>query len=148
MSKWVLMVAAAAILAASQSQARVGSTYLTAYDQAKGSRVKVAKYGSQILLRSPSQVRHSPADTAKSGKKMKGKMPPNSFTERVTFCGRPYYTTKRGKRWIAAHKKAHHVLLVRYHQGKRKYKVVCGTRPKGAAHRPMHKNTKPRPKNS
>jgi len=147
MSKWILAIAAAVVLCASQSQARVGSTYLTAYDRTKGSQAKAAKHGSQILLKLPSQVKKAPPKSAKNTKgKAASKMPPNSYTEQVSYCGKPYFTTKRGKQWIAAHTKARHVLLVRYHEAKGKYKVVCGTRPKGPARKPVQKKTKTPPK--
>ena len=151
MSKWILAIAAALVLCASQSVAKVGGTYLTAYDKTKGSQAKAAKYGRQIRLRLPSEVakmnaRRKTAKTTKGTKKSKkaSKMPPHSYTQKVSYCGKPYYTTKRGKRWIAAHMKARHVLLVRYHQAKRKYKVVCGTTPKGPARRPVRKKAKPK----
>ena len=69
-----------------------------------------------------------------------------SYTEQVSYCGKSYFTTKRGRQWIAAHTKARHVLLVRYHQAKGKYKVVCGTKPKGPARKPVRKKTKTPPK--
>jgi hypothetical protein len=153
MSKWILAIAAALVLCTSQSMATVGGTYLTAYDKAKGTQAKAAKFGTQIRLRSPSEVakmnaRRKAAKTTKTTKGKKArKMPPHSYTQKVTYCGKPYYTTKRGKRWIAAHMKARHVLLVRYHQAKRKYKVVCGTKPKGPARRKIRKRKTTKPSN-
>jgi hypothetical protein len=155
MSKWILAIAAIVVLSTNQSMARVGGTYLTAYDKTKGSQAKAAKFGTQIRLRLPSEVAKMKArrKTAKSTKtktksKTARKMPPHSYTEQVRFCGKPYYTTKRGKRWIAAHTKARHVLLVRYHQAKRKYKIVCGTKPQRPARRPIRKKAKPKNKSS
>lgn len=151
MSKWILVIAAAVVLSATQSMAKVGGTYLTAYDKTKGSQAKAAKFGSQIRLRLSSEVSKmkAPSKAAKTTKAKKTKkMPPNSYTEQVSYCGKPYYTTKRGKRWIAAHTHARHVLLVRYHQAKGKYKIVCGSKPKGPARRPMRKKTKPTNKSS
>jgi len=153
MTKWILAIVAAVVLSASPSMAVVGKTYLTAYDKAKGSQAKAAKYGRQIRLKLPSEISKSrpqakTTKAAKGAKKAKSKaarkMPPNSYTEQVRYCGKPYYTTKRGKRWIAAHTKARHVLLVRVHQAKRKYKIVCGTKPKGPARKPIRKKMKPK----
>lgn len=153
MLRWMLLIATAVVLSAGPTLAAVGGTYLTAYDKTKGTQAKAAKFGRQIRLRLPSEVtkmnaRRKAAKTSKKKSKAASKMPPNSYTEKVTFCGKPYYTTKRGKRWIAAHTKARHVLLVRYHQAKRKYKVVCGTKPKGPARRPVRKKKMPSKKNS
>ncbi|MDH3232342.1 MAG: hypothetical protein OEQ29_02360 [Alphaproteobacteria bacterium] len=150
MKKWILAIVAAVVLSTSPSMATVGMTYLTAYDKAKGSQAKAAKFGKQIRLKLPSEVSKSKArsKTTKSTKASKtakkSKMPPNSYTEQVRYCGKQYYTTKWGKRWIAAHTKARHVLLVRYHQAKGKYKIVCGTKPKGPARKPIRKNAKPK----
>jgi hypothetical protein len=155
MSKWILAIAAVVVLSASQSMAKVGGTYLTAYDKTKGSQAKAAKFGTQIRLRLPSEVekmkpRRTTAKSTKTKKNAKAarKMPPHSYTEQVRFCGKPYFTTKRGKRWIAAHTQARHVLLVRYHQAKRKYKIVCGTKPQRPARHPIRKNAKPKNKSS
>ena len=111
-------------VAAPEAGAVVGNTYLTAYSRTKGTQAKAGKYGTQILLRTKS--RNSTTRTTKSGKKVKV----SAYQEKVTFCKRTYYTTKRGKSWIAAHRRAKHVLVVRYHQAKGKYRNVCGTRPK------------------
>ena len=155
MTKWILAITAAVVLGANPSMAAVGKTYLTAYDKAKGSQAKAAKFGKQIRLKLPSEISKTKARVkpkkstmaTKAAKKAKSKpgskMPPNSYTEQVRYCGKPYYTTKRGKRWIAAHTKSRHVLLVRYHQAKGKYKVVCGTKPKGPARKPIRKKAKP-----
>lgn len=148
MSKWVLVIAAAVVLSASQAAARVGGTYLTAYDKAKGVQSRAAKFGTQIRIWQPSEVAKMDARRKTAKTKKKSKSARNRYTEQVSFCGKPYYTTKRGKRWIAAHTKARHVLLVRYHQSKRRYKIVCGTKPKGAVHRKMRKKAKPAAKKS
>ena len=151
------MVLAAVAMGASPSMAEVGKTYLTAYDKKKGSQTKAGKFGRQIRLLRPAEVRKAKRPTkamksakgakaAKAKAKAKRKMPPNSYTEQVRYCGKAYFTTKRGKRWIAAHTRARHVLLVRLHKAKRKYAVICGTKPKGAARKPMRK-IKSRPAN-
>ncbi len=113
-----------AAVGAPEARAEVGKTYLTAYSRSKGTQVKAGKYGTQILLRTKSQ--NSTTRTTKSGKKV----PVAAYKEKVTFCKRTYYTTERGKRWIAAHRRAKHVLVVRYHQAKGKYRPICGTVPK------------------
>jgi len=149
MTKWILAIAAAVVLSASPSMATVGKTYLTAYHKTKGSQVKAAKFGTQIRLKLPSEipktkVRAKSAKAAEAAKKARSRMLPNNYTRQVRYCGKRYYTTKRGKRWIAAHTKAGHVLLVRYHQAKRKYKIVCGTKPKGPARKRIRKKVKPK----
>jgi len=142
------MVLAAAVMGANPSLAEIGKTYLTAYSKKKGSQAKAGKFGRQIRLLRPAEVRKKkrPTKAMKSAKgakaakaRAKRKMPPNSYTEQVRYCGKSYYTTKRGKRWIAAHNRARHVLLVRLHKAKRKYAVICGTKPKGPARKPMRK---------
>ena len=87
-------------VAAPEAGAVVGNTYLTAYSRTKGTQAKAGKYGTQILLRTKS--RNSTTRTTKSGKKVKV----SAYQEKVTFCKRTYYTTKRGKSWIAAHRRA------------------------------------------
>jgi len=155
MKKWILVILATVVLSANQAVADVGKNYLTAYDKAKGSQAKAAKFGKQIRLKLPSEISKTKASAkpanstratkaTKAAKKAKAKMPPNSYTEQVRYCGKPYYTTKRGKRWIAAHTKSRHVLLVRYHQAKGKYKIVCGTKPQGPARKPIRKKAKPK----
>ena len=147
MGKWILAVMAAVVLSAGPSMAAVGKTYLTAYDKTKGSQAKAAKFGTQIRLKLPSEI--PKAKASKAAKKAKSRMLPNSYTVQVRYFGKPYYTTKRGKRWIAAHTKARHVLLVRHHLARGKYKIVCGTRPKGLARKPIRKKkAKPAGKSS
>ena len=108
----------------SQASADVGKTYLTAYDKAKGVQAKAGKYGKQILLRTSARKTAVKAKPGTKGSKTAASEPS------VTYCGKTYYTTKRGKNWIAAHESAKHTLVVRRHTAKGKYTVLCGEMPK------------------
>jgi len=140
----VLVVAGAFVLGASNASAVVGRTYLTAYDKKKGTQARAGKFGRQIRLR----LRASkPAPRPKT--KTKRKAPPFArATEAVRFCTRTYFVTKYGKRWIAAHRRANHELVVRRHAAKRKYRALCGKIPRRAKAKPRRRirRTKPKPK--
>ena len=126
MKKILPLVLVAFAFVAQDAAAVVGNTYLTAYSRTKGIQVKAGKYGTQILLRTKTQ--RATTRTTKSGKKIRI----GAYNEKVTFCKRTYYTTKRGKSWVAAHRRARHVLVVRRHVAKGKYRAICGSRPKRA----------------
>lgn len=124
MRKIIPLVLLAIVFVAQDAAAVVGNTYLTAYSRSKGIQASAGKYGTQILLRTTTQKGRT--GTTKNGKKVRYA----AYSQRVTFCKRTYYTTKRGKSWIAAHRRARHVLVVRRHVAKGKYRNICGTRPK------------------
>ncbi len=124
MRKILPLVLLAVVFMAQDAAAVIGNTYLTAYSRSKGVQASAGKYGTQMLLKTASQKGRT--TTTKSGKKVTSA----GYTQRVTFCKRNYYTTKRGKSWIAAHRRANHVLVVRRHTAKGKYRSICGTRPK------------------
>ncbi len=121
MKKLMTAIAFAAFLAPLPATAAVGTTYLTAYDKAKGSQTSAGKYGRQIRLNVTAS-----AAPAKGAKTRRG----GRYTQKVSLCGSAYFTTKRGVSWIDAHRKAGHELVVRKHVGKRKYTVLCGKIPK------------------
>lgn len=104
------------------TKSRRGKLYLTAYGK-NGSQAKAGKFGKQITLRT------AKADTKK---KTSSKLPIQGHTERISLCSKTYYTTKRGKSWVAAHRRARHTLVVRKWVSKGKYSAVCGTVPKKA----------------
>jgi len=105
------------------TKSRRGKLYLTAYGK-NGSQAKAGKFGKQISLRTVK------ADTKK--KKTKSTLPIQGHTERISLCSKTYYTTKRGKSWVAAHRRLRHKLVVRKWVSKGKYNAVCGTVPKKA----------------
>lgn len=121
MKKLMAAIAVAACLAPPPATAAVGTTYLTAYDKAKGSQASAGKYGRQIKLNTTASA--APAKGSKSRRA-------GRYTQKVSLCGSAYFTTKRGVTWINAHRKAGHELVVRKHIGKRKYTVLCGKIPK------------------
>jgi len=104
------------------TKSRRGKLYLTAYGK-NGSQAKAGKFGKQITLRTVK------ADTKK---KTSSKLPIQGHTERISLCSKTYYTTKRGKSWVAAHRRARHSLVVRKWVSKGKYSAVCGKVPKKA----------------
>jgi hypothetical protein len=127
MRKFAPLALLALCLTTTDAVAVVGNTYLTAYDKTKGTQASAGRYGTQILLRTKSQ-----AGTTTKGADGRTRTTA-AYTEKVTFCNRDYFTTKRGSAWIAAHRRAQHVLVVRYHQAKGKYRSLCGSQPKRAA---------------
>lgn len=110
------------VLGAQTAAADVGSTYVTAYSRPTGAQAKAGKYGAEMLIKLKRE--------AKKSKKTGGM----NYVERIQLCKRTFYTTSRGKQWLAAHRRAKHVLVVRRHTAKGKYRVICGKRPmrKGA----------------
>ena len=104
------------------TKSRRGKLYLTAYGK-NGSQAKAGKFGKQITLRTVKAV---------PKKKTASKLPIQGHTERISLCSKTYYTTKRGKSWVAAHRRARHKLVVRKWVSKGKYSAVCGTVPKKA----------------
>ncbi len=107
-----------------------GKVYLTAYAK-NGRQRKAGKFGTRLRLY---------AKATKSRKTRKGKRRAGR-TEAVEYCGKTYYTTKRGTRWIGAHEKAGHVLVVRRHTARKKFKAVCGKPPKRVKRRTARKKS-------
>ncbi len=107
---------------------RYGKVYLTAYAK-NGRQRKAGKFGTRIRLYTTA----TKSRKTKKGKRRAGR------TEAVTYCGKTYYTTKRGTRWIAAHEKAGHVLVVRKHVARKKFTTICGKKPKRVKRRSTHK---------
>lgn len=114
---------------------RYGKLYLTAYAKT-GRQAKAAKFGSRLRL----YIKATKSRKSKKGKRTAGR------TEGVEYCGKTYYTTRRGTRWIAAHEKAGHVLVVRRHTARKKFAVVCGTKPKRVKRRSAKKQSTPKKK--
>jgi len=107
----VVIVAAAAVLAAAQT-AQAGSVALYAYN-AKGKLTKVGKFSKTTRI-------YSPADHAKL--KMKTR---KNYSHKVTFCEKPYLLRTAQRRWIAAHRKAKHRIVLRERIAKNKTRQVC-----------------------
>lgn len=130
-------------LTTQDAMAEIGKTYVTAYSKSKGSQAKAGKYGPQIVLRTKkTSAAKSSKKTTKKGKKANN-LPIQAYDQSVKFCSKTYYTSKRGKKWLAAHRRVKHTLVVRKHTAKGKYRVICGTIPKRAAKKaPMKKKTK------
>lgn len=143
MKRLMLGIIALAVAAgAGEANAVVGHDYLTAYDKARGVRMKAGKYGTQIRLHTKSEAMSATVRT-KSGKTVKRKV---RYGESVSFCGKTYYVSRTGKRWIVAHEKAGHALVVRAHVAKRKYRVLCGKVPRRVAARMKSKKKTMKPK--
>lgn len=153
MKRILILCLSLAVFGGGQAHAVVGKTYLTAYDKTKGSQAKAGKYGKQILLRTSAtkaakktetdaKAKTAKTNTAKTNTaKTKKGLPTLSYDQSVRYCGKTYYVTKRGKAWIAAHKRAKHTLVVRRHAAKGKYTVVCGKPPKRVVAKTKTKKT-------
>lgn len=108
------------VLGALPAAAEVGNTYVTAYSRTKGVQAKAGKFGTEMLLKTKRETQKSRKSKNRVGA---------AYNQEIQLCKRTYYTTPRGKRWLAAHRRAKHVLLVRRHVAKGKYRVICGKKP-------------------
>lgn len=112
MKKIVMIAAIAAAMTLVPSLASAGPTYLWGQN-AKGKTVKAGKYGGYTRIYTPAQH-----------KKLK-KSSQKRYSQKATFCGKAFMVSKAQKNFIAAHKKAKHVVIVRERVAKGKYKKHC-----------------------
>lgn len=112
MKKIVMIAALAAAVTLVPSLASAGQMYLWGKN-AKGKTVKAGKYGGYTRIYTPAQH-----------KKMK-KSAQKRYSEKVTFCGKPFMVSKAQQRFVVAHKKAKHTVIVRERVAKGKYKKHC-----------------------
>lgn len=112
MNKVAILAAAAVALAFVSGTAVAGPVGLYAYD-AKGKLAKAGKYGRWTRIYKPADVKKLKAKTQKK------------YAVKKTFCGKPFQTRKVHERWIAAHKKAKHKVVLRERVAKGKMKKVC-----------------------
>jgi len=108
----VVVIAAAAAMLAVAGTAQAGSMGLYAYN-AKGKPAKAGKYGTWTRV-------YSEADHGKLKAKTR-----KSYTQKMTFCEKPFFVRGVHKQWIAAHRKAKHRIVLRETVGKNKTKRVC-----------------------
>lgn len=108
----VVVIAAAAAMLAAAGTAQAGSVGLYAYN-AKGKLVKAGKYSRSTRI-------YREADHGK----LKGKTR-KSYAEKMTFCNKPYYVRGVHKRWLAAHRKAKHRIVLRERVSKGKSRRLC-----------------------
>jgi hypothetical protein len=108
----VVVIAAAAAMLAAAGTAEAGSVGLYAYN-AKGKVSKAGKYSAWTRI-------YSEADHAKLGPKAR-----KNYDVKMTFCEKPYYVRNIHQRWLAAHHKAKHRIVLRERVSKRKTKQLC-----------------------
>jgi len=108
----VVVIAAAAAMLAAAGTAKAGSVALYAYN-AKGKLAKAGKYSRWTRV-------YRQADRAK----LKAKTRKN-YTVKMTFCEKPYYLRSVQQRWLAAHRKAKHRIVLRERVAKGRTKQIC-----------------------
>ena len=108
----VVVIAAAAAVLAAAGTAEAGSLALYAYN-AKGKLAKAGKYGRWTRVYAPGAHAKLKAKTRKN------------YGVKMTFCEKPYYLRSAQKRWLAAHRKAKHRIVLRERVSKRKTRQVC-----------------------
>lgn len=112
MKKIVMIAAFAAAASLVSSPALAGPTYLWGQN-AKGKTAKAGKYGGYTRI-------YTPAEHAKLKKSAKKR-----YSQKAQYCGKPFMVSKAQLRFIAAHKKAKHAVVVRERIAKGKYKKHC-----------------------
>jgi hypothetical protein len=108
----VVVIAAAAAVFAAAGTAEAGSVALYAYN-AKGKLTKAGKYSRWTRV-------YREADRAKLKAKTR-----KSYGTKMTFCDKPYYVRKVHQRWLAAHRKAKHRIVLRERVSKKRTKQLC-----------------------
>jgi hypothetical protein len=108
----VVVIAAAAAVLAAAGTAEAGSVALYAYN-AKGKLAKAGKYGRWTRV-------YRAADHAKLKAKTR-----KHYSKKMTFCEKPYYLRSVQQRWLAAHRKAKHQIVLRERVSKKKTRRVC-----------------------
>ncbi|HUT51470.1 MAG TPA: hypothetical protein VM325_19250 [Alphaproteobacteria bacterium] len=108
----VVVIAAAAAMLAAAGTANAGSVALYAYN-AKGKLAKAGKFSSWTRV-------YRPADHAKLKAKTRG-----NYKVQMTFCEKPYHLRTLQQRWLAAHRKVKHRIVLRERVAKGRTKQVC-----------------------
>jgi hypothetical protein len=108
----VVVIAAAAAVLAAAGTAEAGSVALYAYN-AKGKLAKAGKYSRWTRV-------YRPADRARLKAKTRKR-----YARKMTFCEKPYYLRSAQARWLAAHRKAKHRIVLRERVSKRKTRRLC-----------------------
>lgn len=112
MKKIATLIAAAAAFTFVSSAAVAGPVYLWGMT-AKGKSAKAGKYGTYTRVYTPAEMKKRKASTRKA------------YSQSVTLCGKPYMLSKRQQAFLAAHKKAKHMVVVRERVRKGKYTKLC-----------------------
>jgi opacity protein-like surface antigen len=112
MKKFATLVAAAAALTFVSGAAVAGPVYLWGMN-AKGKTVKAGKYGRYTRLYTAAQLKKRKASIRKA------------YSHKTMLCGKAYMLSKRQQSFMAAHRKAKHMVVVRERVGRGKYKKLC-----------------------
>lgn len=112
MKKLGLAVATAAAFLVVSGPAMAGNVYLYGLT-AKGKAVKAGKYRRATRVYRAANSSKMKASTRKK------------FANKVRYCGQDYMVSNVQKRWIAAHTKAKHRIVVRERVSKGKFKTIC-----------------------
>ena len=112
MKTFAAIVAIAAAVSFVSTQAMAGPTYLWGQN-AKGKTVKAGKYGGYTRI-------YSPAEHKKLKKALKKR-----YSQKASYCGKSFMVSKAQLRFVQAHAKAKHVVVVRERIAKGKYKKLC-----------------------
>ena len=112
MKTFATLVAAAAAMTFVASTAAAGPVYLWGMN-AKGKTVKAGKYGGYTRVYTETELKKLKAATRKQ------------FSQKTALCGKDYMLSKRQAAFVAAHKKAKHMVVVRERVAKGKYKKMC-----------------------
>lgn len=107
----VALAAGMAVIFVSTS-AMAGSLQFVA-TSAKGKRVKAGKYGTWTRVYRNTDLKRLKASTRRS------------YSVKANYCGKDLMLRKTQARWIAAHKKLRHKIVLRERLANRKYKVLC-----------------------
>jgi len=108
----VVVIAAAAAMLAAAGTAEAGSVGLYAYN-AKGKLAKAGKYSRSTRV-------YREADRAKLKSKTR-----KNYKVKMTLCDKPYYLRSVQRRWLAAHRKAKHRIVLRERVAKGRTRQVC-----------------------
>ena len=112
MKKMGLAVATAAAFLMVSGPAMAGNVYLYGLT-AKGKTAKARGYSRSTRVYRAANASKMKASTRKK------------YAGRATYCGQAYMISKVQQRWIAAHTKAKHQIVVRERISKGKYKTIC-----------------------
>eukprot|EP01026_Neomeris_dumetosa_P021246 TRINITY_DN18626_c1_g1_i1.p5 TRINITY_DN18626_c1_g1~~TRINITY_DN18626_c1_g1_i1.p5 ORF type:complete len:115 (-),score=6.92 TRINITY_DN18626_c1_g1_i1:57-401(-) len=108
----IAVIVGAGALALAAGTANAGPVGIYAYN-AKGKTAKAGKYTRWTRIYKPVQFAKLRAKTKKQ------------YAGKMTLCQKPYHVRAVHKRWLAAHKKAKHTIVVRERVAKGKYKKLC-----------------------
>ena len=112
MKKIATLVAAAAAFTFVSSAAVAGPVYLWGMN-AKGKSVKAGKHGISTRVYTSAEMKKRKASIRKT------------YSMQVSLCGKEYMLSKRQQAFMAAHKKAKHMVVVRERVRKGKYTKLC-----------------------